>query len=219
MNGRCFITVKSKLFFRLAILATPFCFWLGISLGNAKEDSFIDLPYESFQTGDLIFRRGPSIESFGVCIASKSMLFSHVGMLVNSDSGLYVIHVVPKEKQKNDRVKYEPIESFTQKDAAQRVAVYRPKESEEKRLLAARYAFQSYEQECSFDRHYDMKTNQELYCTELVIKSLGKINADWLQIKPTSLHYLHQKKDVLMPIDLIHSQQLTEVYYAQNNRQ
>lgn len=62
------------------------------------------IPIEKLQAGDIAFRRGESIASEVVLYNDIDGRYSHVGLVVETDSGLMVAHSVPGETSTQETI-------------------------------------------------------------------------------------------------------------------
>ena len=83
----------------LRIFLTPIFAVVFISLLTQCTDDVqsrrIDFPLESLQAGDIVFRRGEGFASRMVIFNDPDGDYSHVGMIVQKDSTLVVVHALP----------------------------------------------------------------------------------------------------------------------------
>ncbi|MEI6454775.1 MAG: hypothetical protein WCO93_00675 [bacterium] len=129
----------------------------------------------TLQDGDLVFRRGISIESYAVVMAASGNIYSHIGLIVIEKGIPFVIHVEPGEISGRDKpVQKEPLNSFLGPGKASHFAIYRshldPKDL--KKVISRAREF--YLRKCRFDNAYNLQDDQFLYCTELVLKAYSK---------------------------------------------
>lgn len=139
--------------------------WSGTT-SRAERDSMV------FQNGDLIFRRGKSVESFAVCLADRDHDFSHIGIVVVDQGQPFVIHAVPGESdQTPSLVVKEPVNDFLDNNKASHWAVYRSRLSAGalKKVTARAWTF--FVSRTGFDNDYDLTSDTRVYCSELVMKS------------------------------------------------
>lgn len=158
----------------------------------------------SLQNGDLIFRRGRSLESQAVLISDYNSRFSHVGIIYIDNKIPYVIHAVPGEiNGKPDFIKKEKLTDFLTPEKAADFALYRSDFDIEKRDSAALNALAFFQKNLVFDSNYNLDTNDQLYCTELVMKAFEKAVHHSLNFGTTRLNLLFRKVNVLMPGNII----------------
>lgn len=147
------------------------------------------------KNGDLILRCGRSTESFAVYTADKNAEFTHIGIIVYENNIPKVIHAVP---HKNKFIKRETLNTFLKPENASKFAIYRSNYSVETLKNVTNKAVDFYNKKVQFDSNYDLNTNEEMYCTELILKAYKNANIQ-LNIKPKELYYLFGKHPVIFP--------------------
>jgi hypothetical protein len=152
--------------------------------------------------GDLVFRRGRSLESMAVVFAGRNKGFSHVGILVMEAGKPYVIHIEPGNSSlAKDAVRKEPLESFLEERKASHYAIYRSHLGRKSLERVVDQARSYYIRKCRFDNAYDLQTDRDLYCTELVLKAFqrGDPRMTGLLRNLESVNVLVASRKVLMP--------------------
>jgi len=124
----------------------------------------------SMKPGDIAFRTGVSIESNAVIAVDTGVIYSHVGIVVDSAGTMMIVHAVPNEhefKGDFDRVKMDRPELFFRSDRAKsgRISRFENKITAEK---AAKEAIKKYYSHTKFDYAYNDKDTTKLYCSELI---------------------------------------------------
>ncbi len=162
----------------------------------------------SLRDGDLVFRKGISVESYTVVISGTGNTYSHIGLIIMKGGKPFVIHIEPgKASMKNDIVKKEPLNSFLGPDKASHFAIYRSNLEGEKLRKVISQANEFYNNRCRFDNFYDLGEDRFLYCTELVLKAFSKgdpqINRLALKLQPVNI--LVSSHKILMPGTFISS--------------
>lgn len=153
-----------------------FIFLLAVfySCGHKKQIIPFDTPEEwKLQSGDLVFREGPSLLSHTVTYADTASAYSHVGMILWTAHGWQVLHAVPNEranKNEKDSVKLEPLETFFRSDRASHGAVYRlaPPLSPDDTIKLLLKGQEIHQRHLLFDGAFDDMDSSAFYCTELV---------------------------------------------------
>ncbi len=164
--------------------------------------------------GDLIFRKGRSLESFAVCLADKEKEFSHVGLVVLRNGEPFVIHAVPYESDGVEEfIKQERVEAFLSTEKASAFAVYRPGFVAEIRNRASEIALQFYQSKCTFDYAYDMKTESKLYCTELIFKAFREAGVELSGIHPSTVDFGFVQKQIILPAAFLKNPSFTRINY------
>lgn len=152
----------------LKIISLAICLWTCSACTHQPTEP-MRIPPIDWHEGDLVFRRGRSVNSHLVVAADTHGHYSHVGIVVWIDSAYNVIHAVPGEAPTDspDIVKCDPIALFYAPKHAIHGAVTRCKDT----LAAQRAAIQAinmYYHHVPFDHRYDWTDSTAVYCTELV---------------------------------------------------
>jgi len=136
-------------------------------------DSLVAVVKKELQDGDLLLRNGKDFSSEQVKDMSKEdKAYSHGGIVV-LDSGLWkVYHVEPDFYYINDKVRKEPLDSFLNSAHNYGFAHgrYQLDSSEKSRFL--NYLEAQYRNKVSFDMSFDLKTDDKMYCSEMIRKGL-----------------------------------------------
>ena len=169
----------------------------------------------TMKDGDLVFRKGRSIESRVVLITDRASSYSHVGVIYMLNEIPYVIHTVPDESKNDiDYVKMEKLSVFFSSEKASRGSVFRLKEPyKNSAKLAALTAKSYFDDKIVFDDAFDLKSENKLYCTELVWKAYQKVGINLIQGKFDKLFLPFVKDFVILPSSLLNSFYLEEIYY------
>jgi hypothetical protein len=197
------MTSRKKLIFFLLFLSQGILFLTAYLVFRSSDTCNLSaLNTVTLQEGDLVFRRGKSLESFAVVVAGSNNAFSHIGLIVMEEGKPFVIHAEPGETSLvNDPVKKEPLRSFLQADKASHFAIYRSHldlKSLERVVAQARIF---YIRKYRFDNSYDLLTDQDLYCTELVLKAYQRGNhcVNSLLTRLDDINLLVARRQILMP--------------------
>jgi len=181
---------------------------------NSIQNSTLDLRKLNLQSGDLIFRRGTSIESHIVLLTDQESDYSHVGMIYIINGKLFVIHTVPKENDADPGyIKLEPINRFLSDGKASRLAIFRLHQYfSEKINTASNYAYNCYVKKYCFDNNYDLVSDKQLYCTELIWKAYKRAGVDLVCSRLRNINFIITNKIMIMPSSIIESKLLEKVY-------
>ena len=135
----------------------------------AQEKQAPELPYSQMRSGDLVFRLGTGAYAQLLNMMPDTLMYSHVGFLVEKDSSWMVVHAVPRELDGPDdfeRVKMESLDAFLAPDLAiigtfAHTPVKRPDRMVTRALEYVRDSV-------PFDNNFDLSDTTALYCTEMV---------------------------------------------------
>ncbi len=165
------------------------------------------------KNGDLIFRKGRSLESFAVCLVDEEKDFSHVGLVVLRAGKPFVIHAVPSESDGEDFIKLERVEAFLSTEKASAFAVYRPEFKTEIRNQVSEIALQFYQSKYTFDYAYDLKSESKLYCTELIFKAFREAGVELSGIHPSTVDFGFVQKQIILPAAFLKNPSFTRINY------
>jgi hypothetical protein len=191
--------------------------FVGLSYCLKKDTAFessakLPLFSESLRSGDIIFRRGPSLESEVLMSMDGAADFSHVGVVLRERDETFVIHVVTREGGP-DVTKREPIHDYLRADRATAAMAYRLIDDNPSRIAHAVEAAGEYvERQAPFDGDFDLTSEHALYCTELVWRAYQSAGVDLVDEslpQPTTSLIKHP---ILWPSILLHSKHLTAVW-------
>ncbi|MCK4287602.1 MAG: hypothetical protein KAW86_00230, partial [Bacteroidales bacterium] len=201
---------RKKLLLLLVLIVSILLFIIIYKLhGEAKQKQNVnnlncDLVVKN---GDLVFRKGRSIASRVVLITDRASSYSHVGVIYMLNEIPYVIHTVPDESENGiDYVKMEKLSVFFSSEKASRGSVFRLKEQYmNSAKLAALTAKSYFDDKIVFDDAFDLKSENKLYCTELVWKAYQKVGIDLIQGKFDKLFLPFVKGFIILPSSLLNS--------------
>jgi hypothetical protein len=169
-----------------------------VFLRFTRQDEIISVKqdYSFLQNGDLVLRRGKSVDSFAVFLLDENRDYSHIGIVCIENKVPRIIHIVP---DKPDRVRKDPPEIFLSSKNASHYKIIRPDIPANKLELVAKSALDFFDRKLHFDNKYDLSTCTEMYCTELIIKAFEQNNIIFPDIKPQKIKLLLGAYDVIMP--------------------
>ena len=126
------------------------------------------------QEGDLIVRLGDDMLSYSIrFLSQKDPSYSHTGVVVIKGGQKLVCHIYPDESGA-DTIRYDPIDSFANPAKNLQCGLYRYALSEEERNSFLTDLMDYGKRSVHFDRLYDLKTDDRVYCSEMIAKSLSR---------------------------------------------
>lgn len=138
-------------------------------------DSMIQDARQLIRPGDLVLRTGTDYASEQVKALSKQeQIYSHGGIAVVDSGKVYIYHVEPDNHHVQDKVRKELLDSFCNPAKNLGFAVARYTLAEEQKAKLLTYMDQQYRQQVVFDMHFDLKTDDRLYCSEMIKKGLAQ---------------------------------------------
>lgn len=179
----------------ISILLTTIFVIASYSAFYFKSTTPLNINTQILQNGDVILRCGKSTESFAVYTADKNASFTHIGIIIKENEIPFVIHAVP---HKQHYLKKETLQEFLSPENASKYAIYRKKLSLNEQIKITNQALNFYNNRVVFDNKYNLETDKELYCTELILKAYKKANVH-LNLKTKELNYLVGKHNIIFP--------------------
>lgn len=193
-----------------------------IDVGEMRSynDSLVAVIRPLIKSGDLILRNGRDFSSEQVREMSKEdKSYSHGGIAIVENGEILIYHVEPDFYYKNDKVRKEPLDSFISINHNKGFALarYDLKEEEVKGLL--QYMETQYQNKVSFDIGFDLRSNDKMYCSEMIMKGLRESTQNRIQIEIQRLtdkskfkiikqYFRLQEKDIknreIIPIDRLY---------------
>jgi hypothetical protein len=138
--------------------------------------------------GDLVCRAGSDILSFSIANFSvKDKEYSHSGLAFHENGRVYVYHVYLGKENPTGFTMKEPLDSFCNPHHEKGYGVFRYdlKDDERTRLHEAMIAH--YRNKMVFDKLFDLKTDKEQYCAEMIEKTLKAVTNNRCIIPVTSI--------------------------------
>jgi hypothetical protein len=174
----------------------------------------IDSVKPLIQNGDLIFRNGTD----EVSRAARSMnrvdtSFSHCGVLLIEHDSIFVYHAIGGHFNPSQKLRRDPLDSFLIPLEADRFALYRyPLSSRENDSLTM-IVQSHYARGLKFDMYFNFLSDEQMYCSEFVFKSLNKAMSGSLMqyiaarewpygISPDDI-YLYEKSRLIKRVDFL----------------
>ena len=212
--------LKKFLLFPVLLIVIFVCInysFLSFHLVSSTTDSIASLSIlqsKNPKNGDLIFRRGVSLESQIVLLSDGESEYSHIGIIYIINGKPFVIHSVPAESEiENECIRLEVLEDFLSGDKASKFALYRfNNELHDESQTAGSFAYDCYLHKYSFDNDYDLKSNTKLYCTELVWKAYKHAGVDLVENRYKRINFIMINKNMIMPSSLTESKLLKIIY-------
>ncbi len=157
-----------------------------IDVGQMRSynDSLVAAIKPTIQSGDLILRTGRDFSSEQVQDMSKEdKSYSHGGIALVENGQVLIYHVEPDFYYKNDKVRKEPLDSFIAINHNKGFALARYDLSAVEVGTLITYLETQYQKRVQFDIGFDLKSNDKMYCSEMIMKGLRAATKDRIQIE------------------------------------
>jgi hypothetical protein len=147
----------------------------------------IDSLKHAAAAGDLVVRLGDDMLSYSIrFLSQKDPAFSHAGIVVEREGRKLVCHIAPDEDGA-DTIRYDVLDSFINPAKNLMCALYRYNLSAAERETFVGKLSQVGNNKIHFDRVYDLATDDLLYCSEMIAKSLKSATNGRITIKESFL--------------------------------
>lgn len=148
---------------------------------NTVNKNAADSCLKMLKAGDLVVRRGDDLTSSMLASLNKhDKRYSHCGIVVVDEDGLFVIHSIGGDDNPDQEIKKESFHQWTSVDNNLRFAVYRYELHDSLLQGFVKKVTGYYNEHKKFDMDFDLQTNDRLYCTEMVYKAMCSITNDSL---------------------------------------
>ena len=146
----------------------------------------IDTATALLKTGDVVLRMGLGTDSHLLSLLNQTdKSYSHCGIVIMERGYAYVYHSIGGEDNPDARLRRDPVAYFysAARNSAIAIVRYDMDDSGINRLVNVVY--NNYRIRPRFDLKFDLKTDEELYCSEFVYKALLRAARDTAYL-PTS---------------------------------
>jgi hypothetical protein len=125
------------------------------------------------QNGDLIERTDDDIESESVRNFSKTdKTFSHCGIAFIEDGNVFVYNVIAGKENPSEKMVREPYDSFVSPYRKSGFGIFRYALADSEIIKLHHITKQGYANNMQFDKTFDLKSDDKLYCAEMIYKYL-----------------------------------------------
>ena len=160
--------------------------------------------------GDIIFIRGATVRGMAVALAEKSSPYSHTGIIHKEGGSTWVIHATPSGD--SDYVCRDSLDDFLAISGTRHAAVCRAlPEFSDIAVRAAKRAEFYYSEKYPFDGKFSLKSEDSLYCTELVWRAYLDAGLDLSEGRRDDVSFPLIDEPVLLPSSLLRSKYLSVV--------
>lgn len=119
--------------------------------------------------GELILRKGDGfLSDVIVDLTGEKLNYSHVGIMIKTDSNLFIIHSLSDQVSDIDGVQTATIPYFLSDISDSSLCIVRPKITDKELKKIQVKALEYLKKQIPFDHGFDNNTKDELHCSELV---------------------------------------------------
>lgn len=201
---------------RNSICKSLFFIVLSLSIGcvtrTPKTYPTIHIPEADFRSADLALRLGRSIESDLIARGGKSgNHYSHIGLLIESDSGMIVVDIEPSTDKESEQIKAQSVGDFFNHEKAIAGAIMRYDGLDSTQINTLKNkAIELLNSSITFDHDYQLSDNSKMYCTELIEVLFNAINISLSENRNRTLPLA--KEPVIIPSDISQNRNLKRIW-------
>ena len=186
------------------ILLCAFVFGSGIRKNNKADSGYervfnnpvsfskIDSAKNLLHDGDLVLRLNQDpISRFIKQFNSRDKKYSHAGLVFFENGQPYIYHMINGEDNPGDKLKRETFARFCNPNKNSAFGIYRYKISVEEIKKMKSLVHKWYDEGISFDLDFNMATDQEMYCSEMISKALALSTQNRILTGTTRLSNTH----------------------------
>ena len=161
---------------------------LPIKIAHLWNKHAVDTAVSILRSGYIVLRMGLGADSHLLAqMNRKDKSYSHCGVVMVENGYPFVYHCVGGEDNPDERLRRDSAKFFFSplNNAGIAIVNYNFAEDDVSRLRQVVDTY--YRSKPKFDMHFDLKTDDELYCSEFVYKALNKAMNDTAFIRPTKV--------------------------------
>lgn len=148
----------------------------------------IDTLRQLLKPGDLILRSDDDYESLTLINFSKrEKVFSHAGLVFKEGSQWVVYHSITGKENPAGSIRKDPFDSFVNPVQKTGAGLFRFNLNGQEPDLLHKQVQLNFNAHIPFDIFFNLKTDDSLYCSEMIAKSLQKITKGRIQIPQSFL--------------------------------
>lgn len=151
--------------------------------------SHIDSLKKICRPGDLIVRLGDDLVSDRIrYLSANDYSYSHAGIIVTHNNEKMVCHIYPNDIAPGaDTIRFDNIDTFLNRRTNLKCALYRYDLSDEEKLNFENELNTYHNNKVHFDKKYELKTDDKLYCSEMIYKALKKVTNNRVIIERSNI--------------------------------
>jgi Permuted papain-like amidase enzyme, YaeF/YiiX, C92 family len=188
MNKFCFIALIKRWPWGCLLLLLAAC--SGIKIKNKKADNaallsynynLIDSTKKLIHNGDVIFRNGTDEVSRAARTMNRvDTSYSHCGLVFIENDTVFVYHALGGSYNLSQKLRRDPIDSFCKPIDNDRFGLYRYNMTSVMAAKLRATVTDYYKAGLRFDLYFNFFSDDKMYCSEFVFKSLNRAYNDSL---------------------------------------
>ena len=144
----------------------------------------------SVNFGDLILRTGKDFTSDVMRqLSTHDKTYSHCGIASWENDTLFVYHSIGGDFNPDQKLRRDVFEFFCNPYENRGFGIFRYKINDDQRKNIIKIAHKFYNDHIMFDMKFDLATNDRMYCSEFVYKTVEQATQDSIQIGLTTINH------------------------------
>jgi len=161
-----------------------------VALKNARlrNERGVDTAVSLLRSGYIVLRTGLGADSYLLAqMNRKDKTYSHCGIVMVEHGYPFVYHSIGGEDNPDERLRRDSAKFFFSPLHNSGIAIVQYDYNESRVSALRRVVSDYYKARPKFDMHFDLKTDDALYCSEFVYKAINKTMKDSGYIRPTTV--------------------------------
>jgi len=143
------------------------------------------------QSADIILRTGKDYTSQLMRnLSTHDKTYSHSGIASWENDTLFVYHSIGGEGNPTQKLRRDRFEMFCNPYANRGFGVYRYRVSEKQKEKIVSKAKEYYSHHLLFDMKFDLNSDDKMYCSEFIYKTIKAATDDAINLKTTTLNHI-----------------------------
>ncbi len=139
--------------------------------------------------GDLIMRTGKDFTSEIMRLSSTNdKTYSHCGIASFENDSLFVYHALGGEWNPDEKLRRDAFEIFCNPYENRGIGIFRYNMNNDTEVKFLKIVDSLYKKGVEFDMHFDLTSNDRMYCSEFVYKSVEWATDDKINLPLTTFH-------------------------------
>ncbi len=140
-------------------------------------------------SGDLVLRSGKDFTSeLMKRLSTYDKTYSHCGIANWENDSLFVYHALGGEWNPDQKLRRDPFEFFCNPYENRGFGIFRYRINASQQDAIVRTAHKFYQAGIPFDMNFDLTTDDRMYCSEFVFKTIEQAALDSVHLKTTTIN-------------------------------
>ena len=136
--------------------------------------------------GDLVLRSGEEISSQLIKkMNRKDQTWSHSGIVFYENGYPYIYHIVSGDENPSEKLRRDSLERYSNPRKNSGFAIYRYDMNHEEVQTFRNTIMDWYQKDIVFDSLFNLKTDDKMYCSEMISKALTKATNSRITLETT----------------------------------